>query len=275
MPSMGLLYCPQRMEKSRLDTNTLPLLAGRVLREIALVATGLLVYFLVRGNVTERASHATHNAIAVIDTEKALGIFWEPAMQHWILESTFQIKFWNWIYFWVHAPAIVLVGIWLLCRHHNIYRLIRNAFLVSAVIALVCYYLYPVAPPRLVTGYGFVDTMLLYSNTSYQAQSLKPFVNPYAAMPSLHFGWAFLLGAGIYAVMRDARGIILGTLLTLSMGFAVVLTGNHYILDAAAGFAVAVIGLVIAIWWDRGHPMGPGREAQKPRPTRQRATGTI
>jgi membrane-associated phospholipid phosphatase len=146
---------------------------------------------------------------------------------------------------------------------------------VSAVIALVCYYLYPVAPPRLVTGYGFVDTMLLYSNTSYQAQSLKPFVNPYAAMPSLHFGWAFLLGVGIYAVMRDARGIILGTLLTLSMGFAVVLTGNHYILDAAAGFAVAIIGLVVAIWWDRGHPMGPRREAQKPRATRQQATGTI
>jgi membrane-associated phospholipid phosphatase len=127
----------------------------------------------------------------------------------------------------------------------------------------------------LVSGYGFVDTMLLYSTTSYQAQSLKPFVNPYAAMPSLHFGWAFLLGVGIYWVMRDVRGIILGTLLTLSMGFAVVLTGNHYILDAVAGFAVALVGLAVAIWWDRGHPLGPRREAQKPRPARQRATGTI
>ncbi|MGD9892455.1 MAG: phosphatase PAP2 family protein [Dehalococcoidia bacterium] len=256
------------MDKRRIETYPLPLLAGRVLREVALVATGLLVYFLVRGNVAERATHATRNAIAVIDAEKALGIFWEPAMQRWILDSAHQINFWNWIYFWAHAPAIVAVGIWLLCWHHKTYRLIRNAFLVSAVFALICYYLYPVAPPRLVSGYGFVDTMLLYSNTSYQAQSLKLFVNPYAAMPSLHFGWAFLLGVGIYLVMRDARGIILGTLITVSMGFAVVLTGNHYILDAVAGFVVALIGLAVAIWWDRGHPMWPRREARATRPSR-------
>ena len=129
---------------------TFPHVAGRALREVALVAVGLLVYFLVRGNVTERAAVATGNAIAVIDVEKALGIFWEPRMQSWILDSEFQIKFWNWVYFWAHAPAIVVIGLWLLWRHWPVYRLIRNAFLVSAVIGLVCYYLYPVAPPRLV-----------------------------------------------------------------------------------------------------------------------------
>ncbi len=263
------------MDKLRIDARPLPLLAGRALRELALVATGLLVYFLVRGNVAERASDATRNAIAVIDAEKALGIFWEPAMQHWILDSAFQIKFWNWVYFWAHAPAIVVVGIWLLWRHWNTYVLIRNAFLVSAVLGLICYELYPVAPPRLVPGYGFVDTMLLYSSTSYQAQSLRPFVNPYAAMPSLHFGWAFLLGVGVYWVMRDLRGVIVGTLLTLSMGFAIVLTANHYILDAVAGFAVGFIGLIVAIWWDRGHPLWPRGEARRPRPARRRVTGTI
>lgn len=261
------------MQKYRQASRPLPLVAGRALREVGLVAVGLLVYFLVRGNVTERAAVATRNAIAVIDAERALGIFWEPAMQSWILHSAFQVKFWNWVYFWAHAPAIVVVGVWLLWRHWSTYVLIRNAFLVSAVLGLVCYSIFPVAPPRLVTGYDFVDTMLLYSTTSYQAQSLAPFVNPYAAMPSLHFGWAFLVGVGIYWVLRDLRGIILGGLLTAGMGLAIVFTANHYILDAVAGFAVAVIGLIVAIWWDRGHPLWPRREARKTGPIR--ATGAI
>jgi membrane-associated phospholipid phosphatase len=256
------------MENPSPVTRSLPVVATRAVREIGLVAAGLLIYFLIRGNVTERAADATRNAAAIIDVQKALGIFWEPQMQAWILNSAFQIRFWNWVYFWAHAPAIVIVGLWLLWRHWNTYVLIRNAFLVSAVLGLICYYLFPVAPPRLMPGYGFVDTMLLYSTTSYQAQSLKPFVNPYAAMPSLHFGWAFLLGVGVYWVLRDVRGLAIGVLLTLSMGFAIVLTANHYILDAVAGFAVAMIGLLVAVWWDRRRPPSPRRLAEKKRRAR-------
>ena len=237
------------------------------------MAVGLLVYFLVRGNVTDRAVQATRNAIAVIDAEKALGIFWEPRMQTWILDSKTQVDFWNWVYFWAHAPAIVLIGLWLLWRHPRTYVLIRNAFLVSAVIGLACYELYPVAPPRLVDGYGFVDTMQLYSRTSYQAQSLKPFVNPYAAMPSLHLGWSFLLCVGVYRVRHDLPGLVLGTLLTLLMGLAIVLTANHYILDGVAGLAVAMIALAAALWWDQGHP--PRRLGAALGLRRARAPGTI
>lgn len=243
----------------------LPRAAGRAVRELVLVAAGLLIYFLVRGNVTERAAMATRNAIAVIDAEKALGVFWEPRMQAWVLDSEFQIKFWNWVYFWAHAPAIVVIGLWLLWRHWRVYALIRNAFLVSAVIGLVCYSLVPVAPPRLMDGFGFMDTMAAYSQTSYQAQSLKPFVNPYAAMPSLHFGWSFLLGVAVFMVWRDLRGIMLGILLPLSMGLAVVLTANHYILDAVAGFAVCLIGLIVAVWWDRGRPLPRLRGSERRR----------
>lgn len=241
------------------------MVAGRALREIALVATGLLVYFLVRGNVTDRAAAAARNAIAVIDAERALGIFWEPRIQTWILDSELQIKFWNWVYFWAHAPAILIVGLWLLWRHWPVYRLIRNAFLVSAVIGLVCYSIYPVAPPRLMPGFGFVDTMAVYSQTSYQTQELAPFVNPYAAMPSLHFGWAFLLGVAVFTVWRDIRGLLLGVLLPLSMGLAIVFTANHYILDAVAGFAVCLVGLIVAVWWDRGRPLPRIRAAEQRR----------
>jgi membrane-associated phospholipid phosphatase len=143
------------------------------------------------------------------------------------------------------------------------------------VIGLLCYYLYPVAPPRLVAGYGFVDTMLLYSTTSYQAQSLKPFVNPYAAMPSLHFGWAFLLGVGVWLTWRDVRGATLGLLLPISMGLAILLTANHYILDGVAGFAVCLVGLIVALWWDRGRPIPRWRRRTVANPRAARAPGAI
>ena len=70
----------------------LPAVTGRFLREIGLVAVGLLIYFLIRGNVTERGTLAVHNAASVINAEKALGIFWEPAMQRWVLESTSKAR---------------------------------------------------------------------------------------------------------------------------------------------------------------------------------------
>lgn len=245
-----LLYS-KGMNNQRVMSGALPLIAGRAVREIGLVGAGLLVYFLIRGNVTDRAAQAVRNAITVIDMQRALGIFWEPQMQAAILESALQVRLWNWVYFWAHAPVIVIIGLWLLWRHPRTYVLVRNAFLVSAVIGLACYMVFPVAPPRLMPGYGFVDTMLLYSQVSYQAQSLKPFVNPYAAMPSLHLGWAVLCGVGIVLARRDVRGLFVGMALPLLMGLAIVLTANHYILDGVTGLVVALIGLAVAAWWDR------------------------
>ena len=109
------------------------------------------------------------------------------------------IQFFNAIYFWLDFPLIVGIGLWLYFfgrRHH--YTVARDALLASGAIALVCYHLFPVAPPRLLPpeyAGDFVDTVNEYSNFSYQAQSMQPFVNPYAAVPSLHYGWAVLVGA--------------------------------------------------------------------------------
>jgi hypothetical protein len=160
---------------------------------------------------------------------------------------------WNLVYFWAHAPLIAVGGVWLYRRHPDIYRLTRTAFLGSAIIGLICYRFFPVAPPRLAEGHSFVDTMQEHSKLSYQAQSLAPFVNPYAAVPSLHFGWSFLMSVAL--VLARPRGLVVwaGAIAQpVLMFLAIVATGNHWVLDAPAGLIVCLAGLGGALALRRG-----------------------
>ncbi|MBI2760409.1 MAG: inositol phosphorylceramide synthase [Chloroflexi bacterium] len=130
-------------------------------------------------------------------------------------------------------------------RRPDVYRLTRDAFLGSAVIGLICYRVFPVAPPRLAEDHDFVDTMQEYSKVSYQAQSLGPFVNPYAAVPSLHFGWSFLMSVALLlARPRTWWTWLLAIVQPALMFLAIVATANHWVLDAVAGLVVCGAGLI-------------------------------
>ena len=112
------------------------------------------------------------------------------------------------------------------------------------------YHLFPVTPPRLLppdASYGFVDTVNEYSNLSYQAQSMQAFVNPFAAVPSLHYGWAVLVGGVLFWTTRNVWLRALGVFLPIGQLAAIVFTANHYILDAMAGLVVALMGLAVAL----------------------------
>ena len=214
------------------------------LTELLLVSTGLLVYFLSRGRIQDRHAAAQRNAATLVRWERRWGLFWEPALNTRTAASRVQTRLWNLVYFWAHAPLIVVGGVWLYRRAPRAYRLTRNAFLGSAIIGLTSYRLFPVAPPRLAEGHSFVDTMQEHSKLSYQAQSLSPFVNPYAAVPSLHFGWSFLLGVGLVVARPRAWWAWLAAVAQPVLMFAaIVATGNHWVLDAAAGLAACLAGL--------------------------------
>ena len=135
--------------------------APQFLRELAFVVAGGLAYFLIRGGVVDRVAEARDRAVDLMALERSLGLFWERALQGWVLPSRTLIDLFNGIYFWTHMPAIVVTALLLFWRRRPVYRLIRNAFLISAVIALGMYYALPVAPPRLFPGLGFIDTMAL------------------------------------------------------------------------------------------------------------------
>jgi peptidoglycan/LPS O-acetylase OafA/YrhL len=142
------------------------------------------------------------------------------------------------------------------------------------------YWLYPVAPPRelpeLAAQFdvnapsyvrGFIDTLQVHLGYAYDTQSTRAFVNPYAAMPSLHFGWDLLLGLGIiwaFAPKRGDRGrsrrwlwvaVPIGIALPVLQVFSITLTANHFLLDAAAGGIVALMGIAVAVALQRrGYP---------------------
>jgi hypothetical protein len=244
-------------------TRLLPRFSRRDIIEGAIIAVAFLLYFWVRGAVVDAPQTAYWHARDIIDAERSLHIFVEPDMNRWVVGHRWLAQVLNYTYFYLHLPLIIVFGIWAYYYRRDKYTFIRDSFLASGAIALVIYFLYPVAPPRalpdLAAQYDpnapayvihFTDTMKQYLGYAYDTQSTDSFVNPYAAMPSLHFGWDLLLGIGIINCFRDTRlrwiAITIGIALPASQILAITMTANHFFLDAVAGGIVASAGLAIA-----------------------------
>ena len=249
-----------------------PTLSRRDFMEGAIIAIAFLLYFWVRGAVVDRPEAAYWNARDLIDLQRSLGFFWEDNVNDWIADRKFWAQLMNVVYFYLHFPLIIVFGIWLYFYRRHQYTFVRDSFLASGAIALVIYWLYPVAPPRelpelaaqfdaAAPAYilGFFDTMEQYLGYAYDTQSTRAFVNPYAAMPSLHFGWDLLLGIAIIAAFRRTAlawlAMAIGIGLPLLQIFAITTTANHYLIDAVAGGIVAIAGLGVALALRRwGYP---------------------
>ena len=230
-------------------------ITGRLgVHEVVVVVVSFLIYFVIRGSVVARAGEALVRTYHLVSLEQSLGIYRELTMQSWIIDNYALIKAMNWIYFWGHMPLIIVFAIWLYIWHRRAYRLVRNAFLASGAIAVLLYWAFPVAPPRLIPFGGFVDTVAVLDRLSYDAQSISAFVNPFAAMPSLHFGWSMLIALAVFWVTDNWVLKVFGLLWPVAMFFAVVMTANHFFTDIAAGAAVCFAGFGIAIAIERFQP---------------------
>lgn len=213
-------------------------------REVAIALFAFFVYFGVRGLTEARVDRAVSNGEAILRFERWLGIAWESSWQDAILQHDWLVTLFNWIYMFGHWPVIAVTAFWLVYTQPRHYRLIRNAFLVSGAIGLVIFALFPAAPPRLLEA-GLVDTVTERSR-SYRVLQPPVFVNQYAAMPSLHFGWNLLIGIALVLYAKPLVVRVIGVILPIAMFASVVLTANHYIVDPLAGGIVALFGLWVA-----------------------------
>ena len=221
------------------------------LRELAAVAVAALIYYLVRGAVSDRADEAFQRARDILALEQRLRLDWETAIHEAILGSNALIDFANGTYFWGHMPLLIALAIWLWRSHRDIWRTFRNALLISAAAGMVSYFLFPTAPPRLMPELGYIDTLALRAAPAYQAQEVGLFVNPYAALPSLHVGWALLAGLAVWQTSTHPLMRAFAITIPLSQSWAVVATANHWTLDAVAGLAVCALAWSLALLLNR------------------------
>lgn len=219
--------------------------AGRFLFELLIILFGLFSYHLVRGAVNGRADQAFTNADGLIRIEQTLGIFWEAHLQGLIVGQDFLVSFFNNVYIWGHLPVIGALALWIYFFRRDCFARYRNAFLISGAIGLIFFVTLPVAPPRLVSDAGLVDTVTLHNN-AYRILQPTAFVNQYAALPSLHLGWNLLVGLALFNTTRAWYSRTFGLLMPLLMLAAIVFTANHYILDAVVGATIAFAALGIA-----------------------------
>ena len=239
-------------------------LARRKLRwwlEIGYVIAFYSVYSLIRnqlgsaGRFEVASERALQNAKWVMDVERALGLFVEESIQQAFLGADWFIRFWNVFYGSLHFVVTAAVMVFLFTMFPARYRRYRNVLAFTTGLALVGFALFPLMPPRLLdaghplganlTDVDFVDTLRSVGGLwSFDSGAVSKLSNQWAAMPSLHIAWAVWCVMAIWPVLRYRWTRVVFAIYPVATMFAIVVTANHYWLDAVGGLLVLVAG-----WW--------------------------
>lgn len=197
-----------------------------VLPELAWMLALVFGYSLARLFVVDAAT-GYHNAEQLWSIERALHLPSEAAFQHWVLRSPDVVRLANEYYASAHFPVTAVFLFAVYVWRYDAWRWVRNAMTVFTAAALLIEALLPMAPPRLVHGFGMVDTGVAMGQSVYPASTHNGLANQFAAMPSVHVGWALLVAI---CVITIARGwwrwlALVHPVLTV---LVVTVTANHY-----------------------------------------------
>jgi hypothetical protein len=239
-------------------------------RELVLVATLFCGYKFGRLLSAGHVSEAFGNAWQVWSVERLLHLPSELAFQHWALQWPEMVELANAYYAWVHFPVTALLLVWLWWRDRGWYRWIRTILAVMTAVALVVHIALPLAPPRMMSPLGFVDTGVAFGQSIYASPSVATTANEFAAMPSLHVGWAMVVALAVVMVARSPMRWLAVAHPAATVA-VVVITANHYWLDGIAAVALLVLALLLALrsrpWRARpGHPPTVDRTTDVPDP---------
>ena len=227
---------------------------GDLSRQLGFFLLADLAYDVVRGVADGEQQAAFAHGQQIIDLERSTHTFFEPHLQSLILPAHFLIDFANQVYMNSQFAITIAFLAWLYLFRNDFFYFVRNMFLASMVFALVGYALYPTAPPRLYPQYGFVDTITDFSGVNHDSALVKVFVNPYAAVPSMHCAFALMIGGtGLYAA-RHRLSKVFWALWPVLVMWVVIVTANHYWIDAAAGALVAAASAAVAVRLARVRP---------------------
>jgi len=212
----------------------------RAVREILLVAVLFLAYKVGRLAADGHVGEAMANAQHVWRLERLVHLPSEAGLQQAALGHEWLIKVANCYYAYVHFPATLACLVWLYVKRPEHYLRIRRLLAWLTAAALVVHLLMPLAPPRMISTIGMVDTGRLFGPAVYGSPSTDTLTNQYAAMPSLHVAWALAVALALVGAFQTRwRWLFLAhPAITL---FVVVITGNHYWLDAIVATALLCV----------------------------------
>jgi hypothetical protein len=213
--------------------------------QLAVVLGAVAAYEASRLAMDPNWAQAFTNARRIVSLEQVLGVAWEQSLQRAFLALPDIVTALNVFYFVGHFLFTGIFFFWLYHRSRAGFRSFRDGFLAATAIALVIHWLYPTAPPRL-AGIGIEDTLRVLSGIDIGSPTSSALSNPVAAVPSLHAAYALGVGIGMIRYAGShlirAAGVIYPPLVVLT----IVVTGNHFVLDAVAGMAVLGIGFWLA-----------------------------
>jgi len=221
-------------------------------RELALLAALYGVYMLARSMVGVQPAAALERGRQLLDLEAALGIDWERPLNSALHGVPLLAVLADYTYASLHYVLTPIVLVWLAVRHRPAYRQGRNALLIATALGLIGFWLLPTAPPRLLEGGGFLDTMAVFSEWGWWGEAasaprgMEGLSNQYAAVPSLHVGWA--LWSAMQVRSHTSSRLLRRWAWTYPAVITLVVmsTANHYLLDAVGGALVVVLGAAAA-----------------------------
>ena len=213
--------------------------------QLAVVLGAVAAYEAARLAMQPNWSQAFANANRIESLEEMLGFAWEQSLQRAFLALPNLVAALNLFYFIGHFLITGIFFFWLYHRSRDGFRSFRDGFLAATAIAVVIHWLFPTAPPRL-AGVGLEDTLLVLSGIDIGSPHSSALSNPVAAVPSLHAAYALGVGIGVMRYARSHLMRLAGAIYPPLVVLTIVVTGNHFVLDAIAGMAVLGVGFGLA-----------------------------
>ncbi len=227
---------------------------GRVLYwwvEILAILAFYLVYSAIRNANGSDPARALSDARHIISIEHHLGILHEETIQRWALHFKPLIITANYFYGSLHFIVTIGAAVWLFRRHSDDYPRYRNTLAITTALALIGFTVFPLMPPRLleIHGFhsGFVDTLEKYPTPwSFDSGPAARVSNQFAAMPSVHIAWSTWCALALAPRLKNRARRILAKSYPFITLTVIIVTANHYFLDAVGGLVILGAGWALA-----------------------------
>jgi hypothetical protein len=235
-------------------------------QELALIGISYYLYREARNLVPNQPVVAMRHGRGVQHLQDDLHLNIERSLNQFVAHTEWLAQIMNYYYATLHFVVTIAVMLWLYAYRPYVYRGMRTVLFVTTLLGLVGFFLYPLAPPRLLPQYGYIDTLAKFHTWGSLANpDVARHTNQFAAMPSLHIGWALWSGLALFYCASQLWLRIVGLLYPVATLLVIVGTANHFVIDAVGGIVVVAGGFAVQ-WLMSGHPAHDPPPGSPPEP---------